>query len=325
MEIIKTKHNKVAISTSDQIRLLESKGLIIEDHQRAIDYLEWQGFYRLRPYLKLFRNPSEESEFLPKSYFNDVKRIYEFDAKIRPILFKACQIIEVGLRTQMIHYFSIEHGPNWYENRELYTEKFAQTQFSEIRNSYLIMLEKCKTRIEFLVHYYNKYDSCQNPPAWMMLELFSFKHLVNTFIGLSNYEAKKTIMNNLGLNFPVLKSWLPVICGLRNSCAHHYRLYNKLFDTLIYPNQLGNYSFIQNSNSLLRDRLYYISCCLFFLVDRIHPHLPYRSLKNDFRSALMEFAKKSPSRLSYQTHLGLPPDWEHDPFWETPDLTAGNT
>lgn len=251
METIKPKHTKIAINTSEQIRLLESKGLIIDDHEMATNYLEWQGFYRLRPYLKLFRNPNEETEFLPQSYFSDVKRIYEFDAKIRPILFKACQIIEVGLRTQMIHHLSIEHGPNWYEDRALFTENFLSKRFNEIQDSYLYMLNKYKNRIEFLLHYYNKYDSAQNPPAWMMLELYSFKHLVNTFTGLLNNKAKTIITNNWGLDFRVLKSWLPAICDLRNSCAHHHRLYNKFFDTILYPKLAGNYFFIKNNDSSL--------------------------------------------------------------------------
>lgn len=316
MENSKPKHTKVAINTSEQIQLLESKGLIIdEDRKKAINYLEWQGFYRLRPYLKLFRNPNEETEFLPESYFSDVKRIYEFDAKIRPILFKACHIIEVGLRTQMIHHLSLEHGPNWYENPTLFTEHFLNTRYNEIQASYLKLLEKNKDKIEFLLHYYNKYDSSQNPPAWMMLELFSFKNLINTFIGLLNDNAKTTIMNQLGVNFRILMNWLPAICELRNSCAHHHRFYNRWFDTLLYPKNRGDHIFIADSALLPKNRLFYHCCCLFFLVDRIHPHTPYRSLKNDFRSILIEFAKRAPSRLTYHTHLGIPNDWQDDPFW----------
>ena len=78
------------LAFSDQLELLQERGLQVDDCAAALDYLERLGYYRLSGYWYPFRaidhNASTAQSqavrlggFVPGSHFEDVVRLYVFD------------------------------------------------------------------------------------------------------------------------------------------------------------------------------------------------------------------------------------------------------
>ena len=91
--------------------------------------------------------------------------IYEFDRKLRNLLFSA---IEVSLRTRLAHFHSEKYGPLGYLDSSSFNskhnvDKFKQNIDREIENN---------KKVLFVKHYIDNYDG--QFPLWVISEvLFS--------------------------------------------------------------------------------------------------------------------------------------------------------
>ena len=55
--------------------------------------------------------------------FENALSWYQFDAKLRELIFDAVQKIEISLRSKMIHEFSLAHGAFWFFDQACFTDK----------------------------------------------------------------------------------------------------------------------------------------------------------------------------------------------------------
>jgi abortive infection bacteriophage resistance protein len=72
-----------------QIEILRSRGCVIQDEAQAEEILSKINYYRLTAYFLPFKQPDES--YAAGTDFNTVYQIYEFERKIRPILFSAIE------------------------------------------------------------------------------------------------------------------------------------------------------------------------------------------------------------------------------------------
>ena len=109
----------------EQIQLLKSRGLTIDDENLAVQYLSHVSYYRLGEYWYSLQSDKENHIFKPQSVFSDVIFLYEFDRELRMLLFDVIERIEISLRTKLIYHLSHEFGPWWFQNFELFTDNLA--------------------------------------------------------------------------------------------------------------------------------------------------------------------------------------------------------
>lgn len=93
---MKTQYQKEPTSVSEQIDLLESKGMDISDRANAYHILSIIGYYRFSGYAYPFRNESDNSSFVEGTSFDKVYGIYEFDRSLKALLFSYLARIEVA-------------------------------------------------------------------------------------------------------------------------------------------------------------------------------------------------------------------------------------
>ena len=101
------------LDTTQLITLLKSRGLAIVNETAAESYLDNVSYFRLAAYMR----PMELDDchtFKPGSTFDNAVALYEFDAKLRVLLFEAIQTLEVSLRAKIINRFSLAHGAFWF-------------------------------------------------------------------------------------------------------------------------------------------------------------------------------------------------------------------
>ena len=82
-------------SSVNLVNLLESRGLQICDRNKAIQYLDNIGYYRLSAYMyPLLKMPKTVHLYKEGSTFEKVMMLYRFDKKLRPLMFNEIEKIE---------------------------------------------------------------------------------------------------------------------------------------------------------------------------------------------------------------------------------------
>src|SRR5690606_11449844 len=118
------KYNKPPVSVSDQIAKLKQRGLQIKDDALASRYLSNISYYRLRAYTYPYQDNNDPTHpFLGQVSFEDIMELYTFDRKLRLLIFDAVEKIEVALRTQIIHQWSLQYGSHWHLDQSLYKDR----------------------------------------------------------------------------------------------------------------------------------------------------------------------------------------------------------
>lgn len=297
------KYTKPALSIADQIELLESRKLIIADPKKAEKYLSNISYYRLSGYMYPFKDLTTDN-FVGDVTFEEVIDLYLFDRDLRLLVFGAIESIEITFRTQLIYQPSIGGGAFWFEDAANFDDPARHAEHlrqldEEVRRS---------SGEVFIQHFFGKYDEEDIPPAWMAFEVLSLGLLSKFYQNMRpSLKAKKDIASHFGVSQPVVfQSWMRSVTYVRNICAHHSRLWNRI---------LTNKPVIPRTPPAVwiaapmpgNDKMYYFLCCLTHLLRSIQP-------KNTFIRRLKEIFAKHP-KVS-KSAMGFPDNWEGERFWQ---------
>ena len=173
---------KPHLSYEGQIDKLCKKGCIIDDDSFCRDVLVNVGYYRLSAYFLPFKNA--DGNYIDNLSFERVYRVYEFDRKLRNLLFSAIEVIEVSLRTKLAHFHSEKYGPLGYLSTSSFNakhnaDKFHQNIKREIENN---------KKVLFVKHHIDNYDG--QFPLWVISELFTFGMLSYFYNDLITADKK---------------------------------------------------------------------------------------------------------------------------------------
>ncbi|MBO4996252.1 MAG: Abi family protein [Muribaculaceae bacterium] len=220
---METEYSKLALDTTDIIERLKTNGLGILDEKEAVRKLGIVSYFRIAAYLRPMEDNKETHHFKPGSTLENAFALYEFDTKLRQLIFAAIQEIEIALRAKIIQHFSLMYGPFWFMDATL---SVNERLFSQ--NLAAIDRELERSREDFIKAHFKKYVKPAFPPAWKTLELASFGTLSKLYYNFLDNKVKKTIAREFNLpNHEMLESWMRSISSLRNCCAHHARIWNR--------------------------------------------------------------------------------------------------
>ena len=111
--------SKKALAIDEQIEILSSRGLVIDDRESVFRYLSTVSYYRLSAYFKPFQlNNHPGHRFKPNITFDRIWQIYAFDRELRLHVSDALERIEIALRTALSDIMSIKYGNQWYLSEE---------------------------------------------------------------------------------------------------------------------------------------------------------------------------------------------------------------
>ncbi|RYD03580.1 hypothetical protein N752_19425 [Desulforamulus aquiferis] len=88
---------KKATTFDEQIQILKQRGLIIDDEATCKSFLSSINYYRFTAYLLPFKK--SDNTYVNEVYFEDVYKMYDFDRRMRTLLFGIVEEIELLLRT----------------------------------------------------------------------------------------------------------------------------------------------------------------------------------------------------------------------------------
>jgi abortive infection bacteriophage resistance protein len=295
-------YSKQALNISQQIGLLQSRGLIIDDTDETRDILENISYFRIANYLRPMESDKQTHQFKPGSSFTNVVLLYDFDRELRQLVFGAISRIEIALRTRIIHHFSLSHGPFWFIDDELASDSHL---FAD--NVVTLKRELNRSKEDFIKEHIKKYDTPEVPPAWKTLEVISFGTLSKMYFNFKDTAIKKDVARSLGLpQHLILESWIASLAALRNCCAHHARIWNRNYPvTPNIPKKLSG-NWIANRN-IQPNKLYAQLCTIAYLLNVIKRN-------NDFTQQLKALLAKYPNVDTRA--MGFPVDWKDEPLWK---------
>ena len=229
LQSIKDKENlyeKEHKTFDEQLEILKSRKLIIQNDGYALTKLKHINYYRLSAYflpLQHKQNSPDKNIFLPDTTFEDIIELYYFDSELRKIIFEAIESIEIYLRTQISYVHSKKFGAFGYlDINNLRTN--LQESFDELHID--IRKEKGRSKEVFIRHFKDKYNTT-DLPIWSAVEIISFGSLSKLFMLLQKDEQEEVIKDMDGINKIVFVKWLKALSSVRNICAHHSRLWNR--------------------------------------------------------------------------------------------------
>lgn len=122
------EYSKPALDTTAIIERLKANGLGILDEKEALRKLGFVSYFRIAAYLRPMEDDKETHHFKPGSTLENAFALYEFDTRLRQLIFTAIQEIEIALRAKVIQHFSLTYGPFWFMDVSLSANErlFAQ-------------------------------------------------------------------------------------------------------------------------------------------------------------------------------------------------------
>jgi abortive infection bacteriophage resistance protein len=294
---------KPYLNAHDLVRLLQSRGLTVNDTAKAESYIEYIGYYRLSAYMyPLLQIPKELHQYKPNTYFSQVMMLYRFDKKLRLLAFNEIEKIEVAVRSSIVNVgCEMTNNPFWMTDSRNFIDarKFQHTMD-------LINNELRRSREDFIVHFKQTYSD-PYPPAWILAEVLPFGVITNIYSNIKASRIKKRISQKFGLQVAPFESWLTIVALTRNSCCHHARVWNKQ-NTIrpMMPNRMTGRWITLTTDAL---RIYFNLCIIKYFLNIISPN-------NDMKDKIQALLSAYPS-IDINA-MGFPRGWEAEPLWNIP-------
>lgn len=216
---------KIFKSIDEQLEILRSRGLSIEDNEKAKDFLLCNNYYRISGYSLTLR---KNNVFSKNATFQNIIDIYDFDHELRHILLKYIEIIEVTFKSFYAYEFTQVHGATGYLNSAFFSNTAKHHE----------ILQKSETQKKmrlpheaYLKHFVG--DLNQDVPLWAYVDLLTIAD-ISFLYSISQPAIKKSVARHFSLtmtrNDSILGQFMHSMTIIRNLCAHGSRLYNRLFE-----------------------------------------------------------------------------------------------
>lgn len=279
---------KPHLSFEEQVNLLKKRNLTISNTDYAIKKLAHLNYYRLSAYFHPFYK--NKDHFSDEATFEDIIQLYYFDKEFRNLLFYAIEKVEIYLRTQIAYTISKHHGVFGYNNPSLFHNRHKH---QEILKS--IHKEVSRSKEPFVKEFFAKYRE-KHLPIWAMVEIISFNTLSKIFATLKE-ELREEIIQGIDIRPYVFQRWTHSLNYIRNICAHHSRLWNKVL--AIEPMKPKNQKLFKQLNN---KKIFFVVMMLEFILQEIDDE------EFDFKYKLQRLFYSYPNVNKFA--MGFVENWE---------------
>lgn len=207
----------------EQLDLLESRGITIENRAKAASFLLHNNYYRISGYSLTLR---KDDQFYPSVTMQNIMDIYTLDHAIRHLLLQYIEIIEVKMKSIYVYEAAHMYGSLAYQDSSLFTNSSKHAD---------ILRKAEQQRQARLPHeaYLKHFDSCRESlPIWAYVDLLTIAD-ISFLYAISIPPLKQAIADAFILHpakgSVLLQRFMHSMTILRNLCAHGSRLYNRIF------------------------------------------------------------------------------------------------
>jgi len=310
--------------------MLKARGMSFADVDFAERCLVRIGYYRLSAYWYPFRDfcalDSEDDRqvrcdsFVAGTTFQHALDFYLHDKEIRLMISDALERIEIGMRATLVEVLgSID--AHAHRNSKSYNATLTKadqgTDLTRL-DEFLKGLDDAfqGSKEEFAKHFLRTYSG--DPPIWIGAGAWDWGNLAYMFRYLTHTNMDKICEKiDPALNRKTLISWMANLNEVRNACAHHSRLWNKVLTNrpAFQPQgQLDCFDHMRDAQKRIKDhhstRLYGALMAIIYLMKRLHP-------KTEWHIRFAKLVKDSnlPKAIAEQA-AGFPATWQGAQIWK---------
>ncbi|SUE39781.1 Abortive infection bacteriophage resistance protein [Rothia dentocariosa] len=249
---------------------------------------------------------------MPRTSFEDVIALYEADRKLRTLIHDGIERIEVALRAR-IGELLVSEGSLSYRNKIIFRPNFKHEEWLETADK---RVSRAMRRNESIKHYADQYGG--QYPFWVLADVLDFSDISKLYEGLKTTDQYK-LAEDLGVNIDLnllsanlrrktlrshpLVRWFEQLSIVRNTCAHHGRLWNKSF-TPASTNALRTVHGLSTLPDGQSGRIYGTLVLMAFLLRTISPN---SSWQGKIVNLLED--KFIPNPIVSMKSMGLPNSW----------------
>lgn len=209
------------------ISLLISRNVDIstpEQKSFAKKALQHEGYYNLiNGYSKLFLITTiPDDTYKPGTTVDEIYSLYDFDRKLRNIIFKYILSVETNIKSLIAYYFPQQYG---HDNYMLYNN-FDTNKRDADQNITTVISEfqkqiASRAKDPSISHYLKKYGYV---PLWVLNNILTLGQ-ISKFYSILKQPDRQKISKIFQITDNQLESTLFYLSSVRNFCAHGNRLY----------------------------------------------------------------------------------------------------
>lgn len=320
--IVKHSYPKTWIDHDAQVERLIQRGLEVADKESAKRILAYANYYRFTGYCLPFQHvdsATNERVFNSGTSFADVWALYQKDRELRDCISSALETVEISFRSSLAYFFAKSNGAFGHLNPANFISKFTargidangcptRSRYEEWHDD--LLKETQRSNELFVKHFSATYSEFPDLPIWTASEICSFGTLSKMFASMLRQDMRE-IAINYHLQASILDSWIHSFVYVRNVCAHHSRLWDKVLAIApqLPPGKLWDP--VRSGNK----RLYCIAMTLNWMLahDSIDQgiHLEWKLALSKLIACLFARFPK------FQGLTGFPHDWENLEVWKS--------
>lgn len=232
------------LTYQQQIQLLKSKKLHIQNETLAIEYLKKYGYYSLISGYKDIFKAQKNGDYKPTASFDKIVSLYVFDDYLKNAFLR--EIIDIEKHIKSLYSYSFCSLFGDAQSDYLNVSNYNYNRYSIEVSNFISMVNDIlnnPSRFNFVNYNITNYGTV---PLWVMIQTFTFGNMSKLYM-----FSKQNLQSTVAKEFPNiytrdLNTILNVLTKFRNVCAHGERLYSyktqKSITTLPIHSTIPNYS-----------------------------------------------------------------------------------
>ncbi|MGB8403107.1 MAG: Abi family protein [Mycobacterium sp.] len=229
---------KPATTIIEQIDLLKQRGIAgadvvvgSDEHRQLMRWLMNNSYYRLSGYWRYHqKNPHAGENWFISGSVADVKAAYDFDTNLRSYLSEGLAVIEVTFRSRLAYFVATELAPDAYLDPGTYVDQVHRSSGLRLRDQLLddIARDLDRSKERFIAHHVN---AGRTVPMWAAVEAMSFGTVSKIYALLDDPGTRTKVSKSFEVSsYRLMESIVRSLVTLRNTCAHHGRVWNRIPD-----------------------------------------------------------------------------------------------
>ncbi len=217
--------NKIFKTLDEQIEILKSKGLVINDEQKAMEILFRENYFFISGYRHLFMRSYKDMQFVEGATFDELYAMFIFDRRLRNIMFKHILVIENNMKSIISYQLSKKYGfkEKDYLNPKNFTQDTLKTrQVHDVINKMKRQIRVNGAKHTATMHYINNYGYI---PMWILVKVLSFG-IISELYNILKTNEQIDIAEIYNIDPDTLSEYLNLLSNYRNLCAHEEVLYD---------------------------------------------------------------------------------------------------
>lgn len=304
-----TTNDKPFLTYEQQLQKLTTKGLTINDYDKAMDLLKKHSYFAL---ISGYKSPfkSKTGMYKINTSLDDIYSLYIFDDTLRTIILRNILKVEKHIKSLISYSFCETYGED--QNHYLSPDKYNYSPSNQDDIKDLIgRLSKIASDpkdYSYIKHQMKKHG---NIPLWVMMKALTMGTVSKFYSFLPQSIQARVSIEFKHITENELVRMLDLLARVRNVCAHNERLFNYRYNKgAINDTYIHNYLNIPKRNvqySKGKQDLFAVIIVLKYLLSNEE----FAQFVDDINTGLQTLlsATRQLQRDQMYRYMGFPANW----------------